>query len=103
MERLRLSKWRVCEVRVGRAQVFCELVQRVASDEDADRHIEDAVLGVELLDDGATAARRLRRRPPGDCGSVVRVSCPTWRISVSRRGYTITRSRHRSVAGRRRP
>ena len=55
MERLRLAKWRVCEVRVGRAQVFCELVQRVAPDENADRHIEDAVLGVELLDDGATA------------------------------------------------
>jgi hypothetical protein len=42
-------------MRVGRAQVSCELVQRVASDEDADWDIEDAVLGVELLDDGATA------------------------------------------------
>jgi hypothetical protein len=40
---------------MGRAQVSCELVQRVASDEDADWDIEDAVLGVELLDDRATA------------------------------------------------
>jgi hypothetical protein len=55
MERLRLSAWRVREVRMGRAQVSCELVQRVASDEDADWDIEDAVLRVELLDDGATA------------------------------------------------
>ena len=59
MERLRLAKWRVCEVRVGRAQVFCELVQRVASDEDADWDIEDTVLGVEVLDGGA---------PGGSCG-----------------------------------
>src|SRR5208282_43021 len=55
MERLRLSAWRVREVRMGRAQVSCELVQRVASDEDADWDVEDAVLGAELLDDGATA------------------------------------------------
>jgi hypothetical protein len=55
MERLRFSAWRVREVRMGRAQVSCELVQCVASDEDADWDIEDAVLGVELLDDGATA------------------------------------------------
>ena len=58
MERLRLSAWRVREVRMGRAQVSCELVQRVASDEDADRHIEDAVLGVELLDGGAAGSVR---------------------------------------------
>jgi hypothetical protein len=37
-------------MRVGRAQVSCELVQRIVPDENAGRHIKDAVVGVELLD-----------------------------------------------------
>ena len=61
MERLRLSAWRVREVRMGRAQVSCELVQRVASDEDADWDIDDAVLSV---DSSMTARRRAASPSP---------------------------------------
>jgi len=50
MERLRLAVRRVHEVRVSRAQVSCELVQCVVPNENAGRHIEDAVIAVELLD-----------------------------------------------------
>jgi hypothetical protein len=49
MERLRLAVRRVYKVRMGRTQVSCELVQSVVPDENARRHIEDAVIGVELL------------------------------------------------------
>src|SRR6202023_1372357 len=55
VERLRLAMRRVCEVRVSRTQVSCELVQCVVPDENAGRHIEDAVIGVELLDCRTTA------------------------------------------------
>jgi hypothetical protein len=55
MERLRLAVRRVREVRVSRTQVSCELVQCVVSDKNAGRHIEDAVIGVELLDCRTTA------------------------------------------------
>jgi hypothetical protein len=55
MERLRLAVRRVHEVRVSRTQVSCELVQCVVPDEEAGRHIEDAVIGVELLDCRTTA------------------------------------------------
>ncbi len=63
MERLRLSARRVREVRMGRAQVSCELVQCVATDEDADRHIEHTVLGVEFLDGGAARRRAASPSP----------------------------------------
>src|SRR3984957_13085072 len=46
---------------MGRAQVSCELVQRVASDEDADWDIDDAVLGV---DSSMTARRRAASPSP---------------------------------------
>jgi len=55
MERLRLAVRRVHEVGVSRAEVSCELVQCVVPDENAGRHIEDAVIGVELLDCRTTA------------------------------------------------
>jgi hypothetical protein len=42
-------------VRVISTQVTCELVQCVVSDENAGRHIEDAVSGVEFLDCRTTA------------------------------------------------
>ena len=42
-------------MRVSRTQVSCELVHCVVPDENAGRHIEDAVIGVELLDCRATA------------------------------------------------
>jgi hypothetical protein len=80
-------EWRVPEVRMGRAQVSCELVPRVAPDEDADRHIEDAVLGVELLDAGATAG--------GDAEDLLKVAVQdSWilsdmDISGFRRAHTI--------------
>jgi hypothetical protein len=56
MESLRLPVRRVHEVRVSRTQISCELIHRVVPDEDARRHIEDAVIGVQLLDCRATAA-----------------------------------------------
>ena len=46
---------RVCEVRMSRPQISCELVQCIVPDEDAARHIEDAIIGVELLDCRTTA------------------------------------------------
>ena len=55
MERLGLAVRRIGEARVSRTQVSCELVQRVAPDENAGRRIEDAVIGVELLDRRTTA------------------------------------------------
>jgi hypothetical protein len=45
MGRLRLAMRCVCEVRMSRPQVSCELVQCVVPDENAGRHIEDAVIG----------------------------------------------------------
>jgi hypothetical protein len=50
MERLGLAVRRIREARVSRTQVSCELVQGVAPNENAGRHIEDAVVAVELLD-----------------------------------------------------
>jgi hypothetical protein len=50
MERLQLAVRHVHKMRVGRTQISCELVQCVVPDENAWRHIEDAVIGVELLD-----------------------------------------------------
>jgi hypothetical protein len=50
MERLGLAVRRIREARVSRTQVSCELVQCVVPDENAGRHIEDAVVAVELLD-----------------------------------------------------
>jgi hypothetical protein len=55
MERLRLAVRCVHEVSVSRTQVSCELVQCVVPDENAGRHFEDAVIGVELLDCRTTA------------------------------------------------
>jgi hypothetical protein len=55
MERLRLAVRRVHEVRVSGTQVSCELVQCVVPDENTGRHIEDAVIGIELLDCRTTA------------------------------------------------
>jgi hypothetical protein len=55
MERLRLAVRRIREVRVSRTQVSRELIQCVMSDENAGRRIEDAVVGVELLDCRTTA------------------------------------------------
>ncbi len=55
MKRLRLTVRRVRELRVSRTQVSRELIQCVVSNENAGRHIEDAVIGVELLDCLATA------------------------------------------------
>ena len=40
---------RVHKVRVGRAQVTGELVQSVASDEEAWRRVEHAIVGVQLV------------------------------------------------------
>ena len=40
---------RVCKIRVGRAEVTGKLVQRVASDEDAWRNKEYAIVSVELV------------------------------------------------------
>ena len=54
MERLRLAPWRVDKMRVSRAQVSRKLVQGVAPNEDAGRRVEDAVIGVELVDSRAT-------------------------------------------------
>jgi hypothetical protein len=50
MERLGLAVRRIREARVSRTQVSCELVQCVVPNENAGRHIEDAVVAVELLD-----------------------------------------------------
>ena len=50
MERLRLAVRRVPKMRVSRTQVSGELVQCVVSHENAGRRIEEAVVGVELLD-----------------------------------------------------
>ena len=55
MERLGLAARRIREARVSRTQVSCELVQCVVPDENAGRHIEDAVIAVELLDRRTTA------------------------------------------------
>jgi hypothetical protein len=55
MERLRRAVRRVHKVRVSRTQVSCEAVQCVVADENAGRHIEDAVIGVEFLDCRTTA------------------------------------------------
>ena len=55
MERLRLAVRRVLEVRVSRTQDSCELVQCIVPDEDAGRHIEYAIIDVELLDCRTTA------------------------------------------------
>ena len=55
MERLGLAVRRIGEARVSRTQVSCELVQCVVPDENAGRRIEDAVIGVELLDRRTTA------------------------------------------------
>jgi hypothetical protein len=55
MERLRLAVRHVHEVRVSGKQVSCELIQCVVSDENAGRHIVDAVIDVELLDCRTTA------------------------------------------------
>ena len=55
MERLGLAVRRIREARVSRTQVSCELVQGVAPDENAGRHIEDTIIGVELLDCRTTA------------------------------------------------
>ena len=54
VERLRLAVWRIDETRVSRAQVSRELVQGVAPDKNAGRRVEDAVIGVELVDSRAT-------------------------------------------------
>jgi hypothetical protein len=40
---------------VSRAQVSCELVQRIVPDENAGRRIEDSVNGVDFLDCRTTA------------------------------------------------
>jgi hypothetical protein len=56
VERLRLAVRRVGEVRVSRTQVSRELVQGVAPDENAGRRIEEAVIGVELLDRRTTTS-----------------------------------------------
>src|ERR1700691_3220893 len=56
MERLRRAVRRVYEVRVSRTQVSCELVQCVVPDQDAGRHVEGAVCGIELLDCRTTVA-----------------------------------------------
>ena len=42
-------------MRVSRAQVSGELVQRIAPDENGGSHIEDTVIGVELVDCRTTA------------------------------------------------
>ena len=55
MERLGLAVRRIREARVSRTQVSCELVQCVAPDENAGRRVEDAVVGVELVDSRTTA------------------------------------------------
>ena len=55
MKRLRLTMRRVSELRVSRTQVSRELIHCVVSDENAGRHIEDAIIGVELLDCLTTA------------------------------------------------
>jgi hypothetical protein len=55
MERLGLAVRRIGEARVSRTQISCELVQRVVPDENAGRRVEDAVIGVELVDSRTTA------------------------------------------------
>jgi hypothetical protein len=55
MERRGLAVRRIGEARVSRTQVSCELVQCVAPDENAGRRVEDAVIGVELVDSRTTA------------------------------------------------
>jgi hypothetical protein len=47
---------RIREARVSRTQVSCELVQCVVPNENAGRHIEDAVVAVELLDRRTTTS-----------------------------------------------
>src|SRR5882757_3563145 len=51
---LRFAVRCVNEVRVRRAQVPCEFVESVVPDKYTRRHVEDAVLGIELLDCRAT-------------------------------------------------
>src|ERR1700746_3388803 len=55
MQRLRRIVRRVHEVRVRRAQITGELIQRVIADENAGRHVQDTVIGVEFLDRRAAA------------------------------------------------
>jgi len=46
---------RVREVRVRRSQITGESIHRVMADENAGRHVQDAVIGVDFLDRGPTA------------------------------------------------
>src|SRR6266852_1238836 len=57
MERLGLAAQRVDGARVLRAKIAGVLVEGFVSDEHGRRHIEHAVLGIELLDSGATTRR----------------------------------------------
>jgi hypothetical protein len=57
MECLRRAMRRVCEVRMRRARISCELVQRVVPHENALRYVNDTVIGAELLDRRAAARR----------------------------------------------
>src|ERR1700732_992678 len=50
VESLRFAVRCVNEVRVRRAQIPCEFVESVVPDEYTRRHVEHAVLGIELLD-----------------------------------------------------
>jgi hypothetical protein len=50
VETLRLTERCVSEVRVGRAKIPCEFVEGVVPNEYTRRHVEHAVLGIELLD-----------------------------------------------------
>src|SRR3984893_1766293 len=54
VESLRFAVRCVNEVRVRRAQISCEFVESVVPDKYTRRHVEDAVLGIELLDCRAT-------------------------------------------------
>src|ERR1700738_2884354 len=54
VESLRFSVRCVNEVRVRRAQIPCEFAESVVPDEYTRRHVEHAVLGIELLDCRAT-------------------------------------------------
>jgi hypothetical protein len=57
VESLRFAVRDISEVRMGRAKIASKLIESLAPDERARRHVEDAVFGIKLLDRGAAARR----------------------------------------------